>query len=347
VKSFQQPDGTVTVYLGSDYLVSKGQARTVSVNSSQVNGESVSQLRLTDTNSALEITTGEVAGLVKSRDQILGGFLDQLNSFTKTMTYEFNKVYASGQGLTGYSSTKSEFAVNDANTALDETGLPFSPVNGSFQLLVHNKQTDTTTTTNIPIKLNGLEDDTTLTSLAASLNQAAGITATITSDNRLQISSNSPSLEFAFSNDTSGILASLGLNTFFSGSSSSNISVNSTLLNDPSKLAVSSGGIGMDTNNALALAALNDKPLDSFNGQSLSNLYDNFIADTAQSAAAVHSQVNGYQSFYNTLQSQQLSISGVSIDEETVKMMSFQRAYQASASLIKTVNTLLDTLVNL
>ena len=40
-------------------------------------------------------------------------------------------------------------------------------------------------------------------------------------------------------------------------------------------------------------------------------------------------------------------MSGVSIDEEAVKMMTLQRIYQASAKYIQTISELLDLLVNL
>jgi flagellar hook-associated protein 1 FlgK len=88
-------------------------------------------------------------------------------------------------------------------------------------------------------------------------------------------------------------------------------------------------------------------PLDTQNGQSIANLYDNFVGDTAQAASATHSLMEGYQAFQSTLEGQQLSVSGVSLDEEAVKMMTYQRAYQASARFIKTLSDLLETLVNL
>ena len=40
------------------------------------------------------------------------------------------------------------------------------------------------------------------------------------------------------------------------------------------------------------------------------------------------------------------SDSGVNIDEEMTNLLQFQRAYQASARLITTVDEMLDTLVN-
>ena len=40
------------------------------------------------------------------------------------------------------------------------------------------------------------------------------------------------------------------------------------------------------------------------------------------------------------------SVSGVSTDEELLKMLQYQRAYEAAARLISTADSMLDTLIN-
>jgi flagellar hook-associated protein 1 len=47
------------------------------------------------------------------------------------------------------------------------------------------------------------------------------------------------------------------------------------------------------------------------------------------------------------LMQQRASISGVSIDEEMSDLMKFQKAFQASARLVSTVDEMLETLVNM
>ena len=51
--------------------------------------------------------------------------------------------------------------------------------------------------------------------------------------------------------------------------------------------------------------------------------------------------------FEGTLIGQQQAVSGVSLDEEAIKMITLQRIYQASARYIQTVAELLDLLVEL
>jgi flagellar hook-associated protein 1 FlgK len=43
------------------------------------------------------------------------------------------------------------------------------------------------------------------------------------------------------------------------------------------------------------------------------------------------------------LENLRASVSGVSIDEETTSMLQFQRAYQASARVVTTIDELLQT----
>ena len=49
----------------------------------------------------------------------------------------------------------------------------------------------------------------------------------------------------------------------------------------------------------------------------------------------------------DSLNSQREAVSGVNIDDELVTMIKFQRAYEASAKVITTSNTMLDSLLGL
>ena len=77
----------------------------------------------------------------------------------------------------------------------------------------------------------------------------------------LQIAVDASDLEFNFADDTSGVLAALGLNVFFSGSTARELEISSVLRADPGKFAVSQGGVGTDAANAVELAGFGDRPL--------------------------------------------------------------------------------------
>ena len=347
IKVKQQSDGEVTVYAGGDYLVFNGETHHVDVSQASNQGSTVSTLTVEGSNGPLALGNGQVAGLVTSRDTILGGFLNQLNSFAGTLANEFNKVYSSGQGLTGYQSVTSERGVDSSSEPLDAAGLPFNVVNGSFQVQVYNTKTGLTQTSNIRVDLNGLDTDSTLQDIADQLNQVSGVSASINGQGKLTIQSTGADQQIAFGSDSSGFLAAIGINTYFSGTNAFDIGVSQTLAADPGKFAASQGGIGQDTNNAQQLAGFLNTPLTSQNGDSISDLHASLVNQTSQAASVATANANAASTVQASLVSQNTAVSGVSIDEETINLLTYQKTYEASAKFIAVINTLFDTLVNL
>ncbi|MCG8585646.1 MAG: flagellar hook-associated protein FlgK, partial [Pirellulales bacterium] len=161
------------------------------------------------------------------------------------------------------------------------------------------------------------------------------------------LESQSADQSFAFANDTSGVLAALGINTFFSGRGALDMGVDQQLLDDPSKFAASLGGIGVDSDNAVQLASFLDRPLDSESGATILVAYDRLVASVTQGSTVANSVAEGFRSFRDSLQAEQLAVSGVSLDEEAIRMLQYQRAYQASAKFISVVDDLLGVLINI
>lgn len=347
IKVVEQDSGDVTVFAGGEYLVFESTVREVMTVVTPDRGLNVVEVRIKATDAPLNVSSGKLTGLMAARDQILGDFIDQLDGFAQTLMFEFNKIYSSGQGLTGNTTLSSEFGVDNVQLPLDQAGLPFTPVNGSFQVQIYNQQTKITETHDIFVKLNGLDDDTTLENLQQQLDGIDGLKAELTPTRGLKLSAESPVLSFAFASDTSGALASLGIGTFFTGTGAGNISVSEVVKKDPAKFAASAGGIGKDTTNAVALAGFLDRPLDSQSGASIGDMYSSLAGNVTQQSSVSKAVAEGFRVFQLTLDGQRLAISGVNIDEETVNLISYQRMYQASARFISTVNEMLEALINL
>ncbi len=213
--------------------------------------------------------------------------------------------------------------------------------------MIHNSRTGLTETTDIRVDLNGMGEDTSLEDLVAQLDAVDGIAASVTSTRQLAITSESSDQQIAFADDTSGLLAALGVNTFFSGTDARSIGVAEALTEDPSLFAASRSGVGADTDNAVILADLADQEIDSQNGNSIRDLYSRLASEVAQGSAIAQSEAEGNRVFEETLSGQKLAVSGVSIDEEAVKMIAYQQSFTAAAKLITTIRELLDILVNI
>jgi flagellar hook-associated protein 1 FlgK len=347
IKVREQPDGSVTVFAGGDFLVFHKEFREVSVRSESIDGVGTNTIVIDSSNSPLALGGGKIAGLVGARDDVYHDFIQRLDGFSRTLSFEFNKLFSSGQGLRGYESLTSEATFDDAGAVLDEAGLPFTPTSGSFQVQVYNKLTGLTRTTEISIDLDGLGEDTTVADLVDELGAISGISASLNVDGELEIESLSPDEQFTFGADSSGVLAALGIHTFFTGTGAATIGVNEEILSDPAKFTASASGIGDGTDNAVLMAEFLDRPLDTSGGETLAMAYDKLTGETAQAASTATAVAEGFRVFEGTLEGQHLGVSGVSLDEEAVRLITFQRVYQASARYIATVSELLDMLVNL
>lgn len=343
----ENPVGAVNVTVGGELLVFEGTAREVKTAYATTNGRPTASIQFVENNSPLHVSGGELHGIYESRDRIVGGFLDRLDNFASALAFEFNKVYSQGQGATGFQSVTSQESVSDPAIPLDEAGLPFTPVNGQFKLQVYNAATKLTETHTIKVDLDGLQDDTTLASLVSQLNGVTGVSAQVTSDNKLKITAASAETRLAFADDSSGLLAAIGVNTFFTGSSAATLAINDVVAADGSKFAASNAGIGVNVENGLRLVALHDEGLASLSGSSITGLYDQLINETAQGATVAGSLTEGFKVFEQTLQANAQAVSGVNLDEEAIDMIMLQRTYQASARYISTLSELMDILVSL
>ena len=87
--------------------------------------------------------------------------------------------------------------------------------------------------------------------------------------------------------------------------------------------------------------------MDVVGGASIADMYDQTINSITQGSSVSKSVAEGYRTFEDTLEGQKQAVSGVSIDEEAVKMLTFQRIFQATAKYIQTISDMLDMLVKI
>lgn len=124
--------------------------------------------------------------------------------------------------------------------------------------------------------------------------------------------------------------------------------LNKTIYNDVSKIAagVQPGAPG-DNTVANVISALQYKQVMD---EGTSTLDDYYNTQVGQIGAVVQRAIKAQESQKNVigqLTNIRESISGVSLDEETTKMIEFQKTYDASARLIKTADEMFDTVLSL
>jgi flagellar hook-associated protein 1 FlgK len=134
------------------------------------------------------------------------------------------------------------------------------------------------------------------------------------------------------------LTGSTGAN-FFNGTDAATITVNASLADDPSLIQASASATATGDNSvALQLAQLASTAQPALNQQTPGDAYAATVAQLGQALQNANDQVTSQTAVANLLSSQRSSISGVNIDEEMTNLLGFQKAYSASAQLVKTVD---------
>ena len=346
----EQPSGAVNVYVGNEALVQYSQSFGLTAATElDSDGQARIEIRLRVSGGVVTPTGGSVEGLVSARDRHVGEQLTRLDDFAAALIREVNTIHANGQGLQGFSELTSLTAVLDPTVALNsaDNGVTSLPKTGSFFIDVRDAATGTVLRTQIHIDLDGIGADSTLNSVAADINaNVGGVTATVLADGRLQLSAAAGST-FTFADDTSGFLAGMGLNAFFSGTDSSDIDVSSLVATSPALVAAGHSSSAGDGSNATAMASLQNQSIASLGGASLDEYYTTTIANLAVRQSGARSAAEAGGIIFDSLTAQREGMSGVSLDEEAIAMVSYQRAYQGVARYLNVVDEMMQTLLTL
>jgi flagellar hook-associated protein 1 FlgK len=147
--------------------------------------------------------------------------------------------------------------------------------------------------------------------------------------------------------DTSDLLVAIGMNSFFLGSSASDIEVNRELIANPDRLAAGIGLASADAGNLTRLLDLRGRDIDDLDGNTIEDFYADVVGDVGFRTAGARSDLQVQQMLLGQLEAERESLSGVNIDEEMIDMLRYQQNYEAAARLITVAQELADTLINL
>jgi flagellar hook-associated protein 1 FlgK len=136
---------------------------------------------------------------------------------------------------------------------------------------------------------------------------------------------------------------------FFSGSSASDMQVNSEIVDDNTKIAAAKEADAIPGDNRLALeiAGLqNDLTMNSATS-TFSDFYSSLVSDVGSNTANAQVNYDHETSMVTYLENYRESVSGVSLDEEMINLIKFQHAYESAAKVISTVDEMLQTVIGM
>ena len=134
---------------------------------------------------------------------------------------------------------------------------------------------------------------------------------------------------------------------FFTGTSASDIAVDTNIINDVNLIAASGTGAPGDNSNSIAIVNLQNGLLMSGGTATYDDFYNSLVSDVGIDAQSAQMNYDHQTAMASSLDNYRESISGVSLDEEMVNLVKFQHAYDAAAKLISAVDEMMNTVMNM
>lgn len=329
------------------------------------------------------VTGGKLAAYYNVRDDNIGRYMDELDATASSIIWEVNRIHSQGAGLDKLVSAEGQQVVENTAVPLStaQAQLPFGsrlqPGNVNFHFY-NSKVTDGSNYTDsaildftgIPAGSTNHNFDPSVHSLdhvvqainSMRITDANGakiqpLKATIQAGT-LQIASNVDGIEFAMGQDTSGLMAALGINSFFSGSKASDLAVTSAVHTNTNLVA--SGSVNGqfevnpgDNSTAIAIGELSKKNVTittfwkTVDNQTLGQYYANLVSTVGADRRLSKTNAEYNNALTTDLFDRVNAVTGVNMDEEMSNLIKFQHSYTAAAKLITTADQMLQTLLGM
>ena len=114
---------------------------------------------------------------------------------------------------------------------------------------------------------------------------------------------------------------------------------------DPAAIAASSDGSAGSNGNIANLSAVQTTALPS--GQTPTDAYAGIVYQVGSASSTATAESSALEQSLSQLNSQQSSVSGVSIDEESANLIRYQQSYEAAARVISTISSLFTVTLNM
>lgn len=322
------------------------------------------------------VTGGKLAAYFNVRDDNIGRYEDELNAVANTLIWEVNRIHSQGSGLQMLQNAVGTETVGNATAYLGTAQAMLTNYDklqeGNVQIHFYNTTvTPPTRRAAVTLSFNGQDKfDPQEHSLVDVVNAFNGITITDDKGNpfnpvkatiqngQLLLNATTSGTEFAMGVDSTGLMAALGINTFFSGSNATDIAVNGAVHMNTQLIAAGQvNGAGEinpgDNATATAIGQLASKPVTittfwkTVDNQSVSQYYANLVTTVGTDRRLTKTNTEYHSALTNDLYDRVSSVSGVNMDEEMSNLIKFQHSYTAAAKLITTADQMLQTLLGL
>ncbi len=314
------------------------------------------------------LTGGSLSGQFGFRDNYMGNYQEKLDEFSRVLGWEVNRLHSQGAGLQKFREVLGTEKVQNSELPLGQaaSGLPLADkLNaGNLEIFIYDRDTGDLKSgpQNLDLdpdssgRQNFDPEEHTLEDVLQALDNLDHVQADIL-DGHLQLRA-AEGHELAFGTDSSGLLAALGLNTFFQGSTAGDLGLNRQVQSNLDFINASrvdgDGAIDPgDNKTALDIAKLQSEKVDfetlqeGRTSQTLQEYFNSLSSNVGSDTAQAEYNHDYFQTLSEDLKARQDSTSGVNLDEEMANLIKHQQAYTAAAKLITTADQMMQTLMQM
>ncbi|ODA44177.1 Flagellar hook-associated protein FlgK [Thermodesulfovibrio sp. N1] len=329
---FEDNAGRYSILLGGMPLVDGGRVYHMNV---RLDGNQNLQFNLETVSGSIDATRliqgGKLKAEIDLRDTVIPEYMNKLNMLVFDLTDAVNRVHRQGYGLDG--STGNNFF----NQLYDLTVISGSPDITSLNISSVNA--------NIYNQYQIQYDGTNWTVTDQSTTPPTSITPMVTSWFEGTPPINYYRLSF---NDINIILRnpSAGLDFTFQIKPNTALYFGVAITNTNHIAAASENPLtvsgSMDNRNARAIYGLLDSPIIG-NAKPI-DFYRSIVSEIGVYSSSAKTQKNFQEALVQEIEKRRQDISGVSLDEEAINLIKYQKMYEASARVIRVADEILSTL---
>ena len=332
------PNDQVTVSLNGTNLVSENHASPLMLDTSGP----TAVLRVAQGGFAVSLTSGQAGAMLNDVNTVLPGLLTQLDGVATTLRDQVNNIVSPISGnLAPAARDQSAAGTLQFSVALDGgaaatvsvAGADWSGAGGAAAL-----QTALQNALNTAVGA-GNATATVTTNTDGSLSVGIAPTAT----HALQVQASGANAGFTTLLGTTPVgTDGVGGRSFFTGTDASTIALSADVAGNPGAVAAGVAGRGsLDASIAVRLGDM------STSTTGTDTAYNTMIVQLGIAAKDVQTRNDVQQQSVSSLDSARISQAGVNTDEEMTNMVEYQKAYEASAKFISTIDSMLSTLINM
>lgn len=305
-----------------------------------------------------QITGGDIGALITLRDKTLPAAQSQLDQLAQQLASAMNSISNSASSVPAPTSLTGTTPVT-SSTALSATGTVRIAVTDQSGNLVSYGDLD-------------LSSYSTVGDLVTAINGISGLSASVDSDGHLSITTTGSGNGVAINEMTSSVGSSgegfseyFGLNDLVTGTSASDIAVNSKVLSGTNELQLATldssssltvGSTVLSSGSATVVNAFYDALTDSrtFSASgglaattgSFADYASAIVSDVASKSSQASTNYTAKEIAQSTYASSLSSQSGVNLDEESAKLSTLQNKYSAASALIQAINSMYSALLS-